>query len=138
VLSERLRASRDPRIKYVIANRRIFASYPTGGRAAWVWRPYSGSNPHTTHMHVSVQPDRYDDESPWGIAEEDDVALTSAQEKALAAIPQLAADVADIKASLGGRGIGNDSLRTRLTVRAIAAKLGLETQHDVPSGPVGA
>lgn len=66
-LAEALRASRDPRIKYIISNRKIAASYATGGKAAWEWRPYSGSNPHNHHCHVSVLADavHYDDTKPW-------------------------------------------------------------------------
>jgi peptidoglycan hydrolase-like protein with peptidoglycan-binding domain len=51
-LAEALRLARDPRIKYVIANRRIFAG--VRGPQPFVWRPYSGSDPHTSHVHVSV------------------------------------------------------------------------------------
>ena len=47
-IAEQLRVSRDKRIKYVISNRRIFNG------EGWNWRPYSGSNPHSMHMHVSV------------------------------------------------------------------------------------
>lgn len=48
--AEKLRQSRDVRIKYVISNRRIFSSLVQ----PWLWRPYSGSNPHDHHVHVSV------------------------------------------------------------------------------------
>lgn len=51
-LAEQLRVARDPRIKYVISDRRIFAG--PDGPQPWVWRPYRGSNPHTSHVHVSV------------------------------------------------------------------------------------
>lgn len=66
-LAEALRASRDPRIKYIISNRKIAASYPVGGNAAWEWRPYSGANPHNHHCHISVLGDKvhYDDTKPW-------------------------------------------------------------------------
>jgi hypothetical protein len=62
-LAEALRSSRDPRIKYVIRNRRIFSSTVS----PWMWRPYTGSNPHTTHMHLSVGTLRsaYDSNRPW-------------------------------------------------------------------------
>ena len=68
-LAEKLRQSRDPRIKYVIYNRRMFSSYASNGVPAWTWRPYSGKNPHVHHFHISVLPakERYDDEAPWGI-----------------------------------------------------------------------
>jgi hypothetical protein len=50
LFAEALRRSRDPRIAYVIFNRRIFSST----NAPWTWRTYSGSDPHDTHWHVSV------------------------------------------------------------------------------------
>src|SRR5678810_275459 len=56
-LAEALRAARDPRIKYIISNRKIAASYPTLGKEAWEWRPYTGANPHNHHCHVSVSSD---------------------------------------------------------------------------------
>lgn len=68
-LAQRIVASRDPRVKYVISNRRIANSMAIGGAAPWTWRPYGGSNPHEKHVHVSVKAQRaaYDDESPWMI-----------------------------------------------------------------------
>lgn len=61
-LSEALRRGRDPRLKYVIFNGRIFTS------ASWTWQPYDGDNPHDKHMHVSVVPgDPADDTAPWEI-----------------------------------------------------------------------
>lgn len=68
-IAESLRRSKDPRIKYVIWSKRMFSSYSTSTHAAWSWRPYSGTNPHTKHMHVSVQPTKrlYDDTRPWAL-----------------------------------------------------------------------
>lgn len=59
--------SQDDRIKYVIWNRRIAASYAVGGFAPWTWRPYTGPSPHTDHVHLSVLPEKgkYDSEAPW-------------------------------------------------------------------------
>lgn len=51
-LTDDLQRSRDPRIKYVIANRLIMSG--AGGPSPWVWRAYYGSNPHTAHFHLSV------------------------------------------------------------------------------------
>lgn len=65
-LSEHLRNSRDPRIKYVIYEGRIFAG--RNGPSPWVWRPYvGGSNLHTKHMHTSVTYDEVGENStaPW-------------------------------------------------------------------------
>lgn len=66
-LAEALRLSRDSRIKYIISNRRIANSSKTGGAEAWAWRRYTGSNPHTKHMHLSVKSTKasYDDTRPW-------------------------------------------------------------------------
>lgn len=64
-LAEVLRASRDPRIKYIISNRRICSSETR----PWEWRAYTGSNPHNHHVHISVKPDQelFDDVKPWDL-----------------------------------------------------------------------
>ena len=64
-LAETLRQKRDPRIKYVISNRRIFSS----ATSPWTWRKYTGSNPHSSHMHVSVHSSKshYDNDKAWDI-----------------------------------------------------------------------
>lgn len=63
-IAEALRKSRDPRIKYVVYNYRMFSSYAP----SWVWRSYSG-DPHTSHMHISVETN-YDNVKSWDIGEE--------------------------------------------------------------------
>jgi hypothetical protein len=57
--------SRDPRIKYIIWNGRIISSTIS----PWVWREYTGDNPHTKHAHISVLPvkTRYDSRATWAI-----------------------------------------------------------------------
>ncbi len=69
-LAEAIRAGRDPRVKYVIWNRRIANSSPIGSSAAWTWRDYRGTNPHDKHVHVSARADKaaYDDEGAWRAA----------------------------------------------------------------------
>jgi hypothetical protein len=64
--AERLRLSRDPRIRYVISNRRI-----TGPNYGWQWHAYSGDDPHTNHAHVSVWDDaaRFDNTADWALWE---------------------------------------------------------------------
>jgi hypothetical protein len=63
-LADALRQGRDPRVKYVIWNRRIMAG--AGGPNPWAWRPYSGPSPHTEHVHLSVVADaRCRDDAPW-------------------------------------------------------------------------
>lgn len=58
-------ASRDPRIKYIIWNKRIISSITS----PWVWRSYSGGNPHTKHFHLSVNARKtlFDSTAPWQI-----------------------------------------------------------------------
>lgn len=59
-LAERLRTSGDPRIKYIISNHRI-------ANSGQPWRKYTGSNPHTLHVHISVAASAklYDDDRDW-------------------------------------------------------------------------
>lgn len=67
--TEAIRLSKDTRVKYVLWNRQMFSSYPASGYQPFMWRPYSGSNPHTKHAHVSVQPQKnlYDSVKAWVI-----------------------------------------------------------------------
>ncbi|WP_174843491.1 hypothetical protein [Thalassococcus sp. S3] len=62
-------AARDRRIKYLIYDRRIVSSYPVDDQPAWIWRPYSGSNPHARHAHISVLAEvaLFDDDALWSI-----------------------------------------------------------------------
>lgn len=64
-MAEMLRLSQDPRIKYIISNKRIASSKVQ----PWVWRPYNGADAHTKHFHVSVMadPKLYDDTRPWAL-----------------------------------------------------------------------
>lgn len=52
---------RDYRIAYVIWNRRIISSTVQ----PWVWRTYTGSDPHTGHWHLSRNDVRESDASQW-------------------------------------------------------------------------
>lgn len=66
-LVQELAASRDSRIKYIIANHKILSG--AGGPSPWVWRNYTGSNPHTKHFHLSVVSSKnlYDDARKWNL-----------------------------------------------------------------------
>ncbi|MEZ4297355.1 MAG: peptidoglycan-binding domain-containing protein [Polyangiaceae bacterium] len=57
-------AIKDPRVKYVIWNRRIFNRQ----RGDSHFRPYTGKNPHTHHCHVSILPGSRSDTRPWAWA----------------------------------------------------------------------
>lgn len=63
--AEWLRTTRDPRVKYVICNRRMFSSYATSKCPAWTWRTYTGANPHEKHTHLSILPGAVFDTTPW-------------------------------------------------------------------------
>lgn len=67
LLADVLIASCDPRIKYVIWNRRICAG--TEGPQPWAWRKYTGASPHDHHVHISVKADKahYDDARDWAL-----------------------------------------------------------------------
>lgn len=60
-----IRASRDPRVKYIIYEKRITVQ----GSNLQKWKKYTGTNAHGHHAHISVFPDKklYDDVSPWSI-----------------------------------------------------------------------
>jgi hypothetical protein len=81
-MADRLIASRDPRIKYVISRGRIASATIS----PWVWRTYSGTNPHDHHAHVSVVADsRADNPNPWSITaaappQEDDMSAADVTE----------------------------------------------------------
>lgn len=67
LICEAIRKSRDPRVKYVIHEKRLFSSYDHSDGPPWTWRPYSGSNGHLDHVHVSLLPAADKDPSPWGL-----------------------------------------------------------------------
>jgi hypothetical protein len=58
VLAEQVMADR--RVRYVIWNRRIWNPSVSAR-----WRDYTGSNPHTSHMHVSILAACREDRSAW-------------------------------------------------------------------------
>lgn len=61
-IAETIRLSKDPRIGYIISNKKI--SNPQVANGAW--RPYNGSNPHDHHCHIScVHSNLGDDERDW-------------------------------------------------------------------------
>jgi len=65
--ADMLLKNRDTRIKYVISNRRIGSG--DIGPVPWIWRPYSGKNPHDHHCHISIKKDAvfFDSVAEWKI-----------------------------------------------------------------------
>ena len=52
----------DERTAYVIWHRRIWSRR----RATEGWRAYQRAHPHTGHVHISLDPAKRADSSPWG------------------------------------------------------------------------
>ncbi|HEY7507011.1 MAG TPA: hypothetical protein VH621_05355 [Nitrososphaera sp.] len=65
VIADAIVRSKDPRVKYIIWNKHIIKP------PRWEWAPYTGANPHTLHMHVSVSTDEklYDSKVAWKIGD---------------------------------------------------------------------
>jgi hypothetical protein len=70
-LVEVLMQHRDPRIKYVIHEGQMWRSYPKTGTTPWEPSPYTGSNPHSSHVHISVSalPAHYNNPAAWALAD---------------------------------------------------------------------
>lgn len=60
--ARQIAARRDPRIKYLISNRQIW-----NPSVSPHWRPYTGPNGHTSHVHISLRATdaARNDTSPW-------------------------------------------------------------------------
>ena len=65
--ADMLMKNRDARIKYVISNRRIGSG--NAGPQPWIWRKYTGANPHDHHCHISIKKDaaHFDSVAEWKI-----------------------------------------------------------------------
>lgn len=84
LIVQHLRAVRDPRVSYVIWQRRICNSRSVGGAEPWAWRAYAGANPHDRHAHISVRSaPTGDDPSSWHL---EDIVMPTAQEIAAAVL----------------------------------------------------
>ena len=59
--AEHLRKSRDPRLKYIISNRKIASA-----KSGFQWTRYSGANAHDKHVHISFNRG-VDSDKPWAM-----------------------------------------------------------------------
>ena len=59
VIFEKLKE--DERVEYLIFDKKIWSR----AKAKQGNRPYSGSNPHTKHLHINIYADKAKDTSPW-------------------------------------------------------------------------
>lgn len=90
-----IRASRDPRVKYIIYEGRITVQ----GSNLQKWKKYTGKNSHSHHCHISVatDPKLYDDPRPWAVfvAPAKVSATTPAKQSALPQSPTRSPDVSN-------------------------------------------
>lgn len=132
-LAEALRRHKDPRVKYVIWNRRIWSL----ARDAEGWRPYAGENAHTHHVHVSCSSSKplYDSTRPWDLSLGSAGGVTGAPSKGEE--PMTEADIQKlldtvirkdgltVRQALAGADFGSDQLadagKLQKTVQALAA-----------------
>lgn len=65
--AEMMLNNKDPRVRYIISNRKIASG--KSGPQPWAWRPYNGKNPHDHHTHVSVTESEaeFDDARKWNL-----------------------------------------------------------------------
>jgi hypothetical protein len=113
-LAEQLQNGKDPRIGYVIWNGQIMSG--SHSDRAWVARPYTGTNPHRKHLHVSVvqAAHRYDDDSAWQIVGRPPILTVNGKR-----VPLL------VQAGI-----------SMAPVRALAEALGAKVEHDPKTGDV--
>ncbi len=123
LLARHVVAARDPRVKYVIWNRTIVKSYSSNGKPAWTPYPYTGSNPHDSHTHISVHNTLAgrDDRRAWWSATpspQEDSDMTPDQDARLKRIEeQLGSNIPQIRSV-------TDAIYTAGTVQAIKDLLG--------------
>jgi hypothetical protein len=68
--AEMLLKNKDPRVRYIISNRKIASG--KDGEQPWKWRPYKcppNKNPHNHHTHVSVTESEaeFDNPKSWNL-----------------------------------------------------------------------
>lgn len=112
-----LSSAEDPRIAYLIWNGLICSGEYSS--RAWRWREYTGTNPHKTHLHISVVQDaaKYDDSAPWAL-------------DGLERVPILTVGGKQFAMMRDGKGV------TYAPVRALAEALGATVHYDPKTGNV--
>lgn len=132
--SDMLIRARDPRIKYVISNRRIASG--AAGPQPWVWRKYTGKNPHDHHNHVSIRYDaRYaDDETPWAL----DGAPSKGSPAVAAAAENYTPPPRTLKRGSSGADVKTLQQLLGMTGKSADGKFGSATQSKVVAFQTGA
>ena len=120
-LAEILRASADPRVKYIISNKRI-------ANPGQPWRAYTGANPHTKHFHVSVKATKsdYDSEAPWKIGDLiPDAGAAPVRVRPTLQLGSVGEDVRFLQRQLKTTVDGDYGVKTEAAVKAFQAQIGL-------------
>jgi hypothetical protein len=139
-LAKQLRTSKDPRIKYIIWNRRIANHAAVGQAAAWEWRRYGGSNPHDHHFHLSVKSDKasYDSDSPWLVPKANEVPTPPpASDKAAPPAPQAVASAPAAATPCDNlmRDIVNTAYRNVADAMEVISQVGLDKLNVKTENP---
>lgn len=120
--------TRDPRLKYMIHARLIMSSTIS----PWTARGYTGSNPHASHLHLSVgrgpdgrtyRSDLYDDPSPWGFSSSTTSSPSEEEEMELIQHIQRSLNAAGVR-DKDGDPLEEDGVWGELTESALVAALG--------------
>ena len=136
--AESLREERDPRIKYVIFDGRIFNST----ESPWVWRDRNeGPGDHSEHVHISVvaDPAHFDDTREWSF----DLSNSVSGQTAVSSRPKLTRGdrgpaVVDLQNLLGVEADGEFGPETEQAVRAFQASRNIFVDGVVGSHTWGA
>jgi peptidoglycan hydrolase-like protein with peptidoglycan-binding domain len=113
-----LKEAKDPRVKYLISNRRISNPSIDGGK----WRKYNGTNAHDLHCHISVSATEslFDSKRDWE--------LTGFGFKPVKSAPPV---IAEIVLAKGTRGKAVEELQTLLKMTEIDGHFGPKTDAAV-------
>lgn len=140
--AEMMLKNKDPRVRYIISNRKIASG--KSGPSAWQWRPYSGKNPHNHHTHVSVTEDEaeFDNPKSWNLGGLVAEAAAQAPEAnryvpppATLRIKARGELVKKLQAGVGLKGVQVDGWFGADTEKALKA---FQTAHDLtPDGIAG-
>ena len=115
-------AGREPRLKYVISNRRIWN--PSISKA---WRPYNGKNAHDQHIHVSVvRGDVADDPRDWDLGD----VFTQEPDETVTSRPLLKRGMSGEDVRLVQRALMLDGIFGPLTEQAVRRFQALEELDD--------
>lgn len=90
-----------PQVKYLIYERELW--YPHNGARPRGKYPYTGPNPHATHLHISIFTTHTHDRRSWLDIGEEDIDM-AAKEEILARIQKADEHVSEVKDHLERRG----------------------------------